>query len=598
MGKKKKTEFFDDFCGYTWDVEGPYTAEEIISYVKTHWLDPHDAVLKDFNDRHLLKHLAKRYAHGETFLTARTQAARSEYLNIFNQDLLPKEQRRRIVDAISSRIKDILPNLATRVAVEEVIQSNPKLDDSEIASLMYDLVVEKKTYSCNIPNTSFVKNIRAQMDKNGGVLPEFEIDPTTKFVLSVTDQLAEVKRTGENRNFLELSLKMKRKVAKLIFKLPNKERYLKGKPCLPDIVRTAKNKQGVAFDFSIKHTAPIPYEPLCSLGADVGVVYPVVSALVGDGWYSQAMYPPGHILDLVSKLKDLAFQKSVLEMKIEQDSMPNRIMHDKQRRTYKELVEIYTRECQCIIGKMTDIKKEIARWAAHSLCETAYAHKAQIVFEQLNWSNPSHAFFYSMMQERTRNLAFASGIPVITVSAKDTSAKCSHDGSLLVQNVKEQPPAVKSGTKQRNDWRSVDRKSGLRDPESRRRIVKEKKSGNEEVNEFSLPFSNILSEHAAKSGTVSRGAKCAVENVVRDHDCIGALNIGVSGEVERGSLSSRHCLENLVFRRVHRRSSNFHFCWAVSLSATAAVSASAPAAGSASVSNDAVGILDGGSPAS
>ena len=129
-----------------------------------------------------------------------------------------------------------------------MIQSNPKLDDSEIASLMYDLVVEKKTYSCNIPNTSFVKNIRAQMDKNGGVLPEFEIDPTTKFVLSVTDQLAEVKRTGENRNFLELSLKMKRKVAKLIFKLPNKERYLKGKPCLPDIVRTAKNKQGVAFD--------------------------------------------------------------------------------------------------------------------------------------------------------------------------------------------------------------------------------------------------------------------------------------------------------------------------------------------------------------
>ena len=599
MGKKtRKTEYFDTFDGKTWQVEGPFSEEEVITYIKDNWLGSHDAVLKDFSERKLLKTLALRYAHGDTYLKSRTQQARNEYLRLLNMDLFPTEQRRRLFDVVTERIKDALPALATRAAVEEVILSNPELSDAETASLIYKLVVEQKTLHCTVPNTRFVKNIREQMENNGGVLPEFELDMTTRFQLSVTDQLAKAERNHDDPTKLVLTVKMKRKSANLIFKLPDKKRFTVGKVSLPDIMRTSSNESGVMFKFSVRHAAPEPYIPQCSLGADLGVIFPVVSALVGNGWYSQAFYPDGELLDLVDKLNDLAFQKAVVDLKAEQDSMPGRIMHKGQKQTYEQLAKKYACESERLTEKITDIKGEIARRVAHMLCETAMSHKAQIVFEKLNWSDPSHAFFYSMMQEKTENLALASGIPVIFVSAKDTSAKCAHDGAELKQRRAEKPPAVKLGTKQRNGWRSVDRKSGLRDAVIKHEIVEKSSKCKSKTNEFSVPFPEVESRHEEKASTVLRGAFCPIENVRRDHDCVGARNLGLSGEVERGTGSSCFSLRSYSFRRVHRRDRNIGFGWAVVLSATAAVSASAPVISLADVSNEVVGLVDSGSPPS
>jgi hypothetical protein len=300
----------------------------------------------------------------------------------------------------------------------------------------------------------------------------------------------------------------------------------------------------------------------------------------------------------VDKLNDLAFQKSIVNLKIEQDSMPGRVIHDGQKQTYEQLVDKYTCESERLAEKMSDIKGEIARRVAHMLCETAMSHKAQIVFEKLKWSDPSHAFFYSMMQEKTLNLALATGIPVLFVSAKNTSAKCCHEGAELKQGRSEKPPAVRSGAKQRNGWRSVDRKSGLRDAPIRRELAAKTQNKNSGENEFSIRFSEVKTRHAEKSSTVSRGAYCPVERIMRDHDCIGARNLGISGEVERGTASSYFSLRGCEYRRVRRRDSKIGFGWAVVLSATAAVTASAPVTGEASVSNEAVGLVDSGSPPS
>ena len=600
MGKKKKKEeFYDTFFGYTWTVpeDSDLTETEMLSHIKSNWLLPADEALADFCKRGLPRQLAYRYAHGDKYLASRTQKARSEYLSLFNLDLLPKRQRRRVLDVVDQRIKDILPNLAARVAVEEVICSNPELDDKDVARYLYELIVEKKELHCQVPNAQFVKNIRAQMEKNGGHLPDFELDMGTKFQLSVTDQLASVKRIGYDRTKVELTINGgKGKTGKMIFQLPDKQRYMTGKVALPDIVRTSKNDSGVMFDFSISHKVPVPFEPTCSLGADVGVIYPVTSALVGEDWYSQAFYPPGWVLDQVDKLSDLAFQKSVIEVKIVQDAMPNRTMREGQKRTFEELVEMYTEQRDGIAAKMSDIKRDLAQWAAHSLCETAFFHKAQIVFEQLNWSDPSHAFFHAMVQERTRNLALATGIPVVMVSAKGTSSNCAHDGESLRQGKAEKPPAVKSGSKCRNSWRTVEKESGMRDAATRKRVAAEKgQDPSSSGNEFSVTFGEVLADHEARASQFNRSALCPSEGVVRDHDCVGARNIGVNGEVERGVLSRKHCLSGLEFRRVRRRDPNHHFGWAVSLSEPAAVSASAPVISPLGC-NDAVGLVSGGSP--
>ena len=100
----------------------------------------------------------------------------------------------------------------------------------------------------------------------------------------------------------------------------------------------------------------------------------------------------------------------------------------------------------------------------------------------------------------------ASGIPVIFVSAKDTSAKCAHDGAELKQRRAEKPPAVKLGAKQRNGWRSVDRKSGLRDAVIKHEIVEKSSKCKSKTNEFSVPFPEVESRHEEKASTVLRGA--------------------------------------------------------------------------------------------
>ena len=569
----------------------PFSEEEVISYIKDNWLTPHDAVLADINSKNVLRKLATRYAYGEKWLASRTAQARKEYQNLFDTNLLPKDQTRRVIDVISSRIKDVLPVLATRIAVEETIISHPDLDDKEIAQVMYDLIVEKEKYFCQVPNAIFVKNIRSQMNNNGGTLPDYVLDTTTKFVLSVSDQLADVKRISDNR--IELSIHMKRKKAKLIFKLPDKTRYQTGKVALPDIMRTAKNKSGILFDFSIAHNAPQPYEPQCSLGADVGVIYPVVSALVGDGWHSQSFYPNGQVLDLIDKINDLSFQKAVLELKIEQNSKPNRSPGPKQVKTFEELVREDELECERLAGKISDLKREVSRWVAHFLCETAISHSAQIVIEELNWSIPSHSFYHGSLHNAVKNLALVSGIPVIEVRARGTSSQCCHDGSTLVQGVKSRPPAVKNGSKRRNGWRKVDRSSGLRDKTTRVSISKSKN-----ISPFDVSFDDVANVKNNNDGYINRGARCVDEGIVRDHDAVSALNLGVSGEVKRGVLTSHYCLKSSVFKRVRRRAHDFQFGWAVMLSATAAVSASAPVTGSAGVPNDAVGLLMSGSPPS
>ena len=593
VDQEERAEFYyDSFHGRKWEYlsENKIKEEDVVAYIKKNWLDPSDAILEDLNQRNAIRPYAERYLDGETFLATDTAAARNAFRKIINEKLLPKAQQRRVLDAISIRVKDVLKMLAMRIAIERVASEHPEWEDSVIAAEIYERVAIQKMYHCPCPNSQMVGNARRQMKKNGGKLPKMTVDPETKFSLSRVDkQLSSFQREGKDAI---LSLRMNRKKAVFKFHLPDNPRYQQGDLCKPDIVRTPGG--GIGFDIAVKHPAPpLAYEPQCTLGCDVGVVYPVVCALVGDDWYSQAMYPNQKLLDLVDKLHDLEFQKSIVNMKIEQNSAEGRTPARWQHRSFEEIVKVLEREKDGLAGQITDLKGEIARQCAHFVCETAMAHKAQLSFEELNWSEPSHAFFKSMILERVRNLAIVSGIPLVIVSAANTSKKCHRHGDELIQNVKSGLPSTPAPSKKRNSWRHVDSKSGVRDLRLRTGVAGKlsPEVSDEKCDVTQVPltavhkvsFSDVFARYNAlhEGGTAHRGATCRIEGERCDHDAVGALNVGCSGEVRRGSRVSCFDLAHSNFVRVRRKPVGFTFGWAGLLTVTAAVSASAPVDGSA-----------------
>ena len=488
----------------------PEKVEELlIKYVKGS-----NACLTQFVQDGHFEEFARMYARNWKSVTARTSQARKLYSDNLNLDIL------------KGRIQAVLPGAAQRIVIADYIATHPNEDDAFVARSLYELIVNQKSWQVKAPNAQIVGNVRRQMLKSAdGVLrlPAIEPDFGDRFAFSDSDAvMSTVRRHGKQIVFKS---GYQGKAYEIVCDVPDKRRYQVGKVCKPDVTVYVDEdgRERVMLSFSIKHSAPVQYDPLCSLGVDVGEVYPFICAVTGTSWHSQGIYPRKEILDIVDKMNDLSFQISVLTLKIRQDEPECR--RNTLGVSLAGRVDCLRVERERLVAKRSCLKKEVAHQVAHRVCELALACRAQIVLEKLNWSDPKHAFYHSLLHDAIRNRCLSLGVPVIVVSARDSSARSPVNGSKLVQGVVH-GCAASGARKCRSSWRSVDVSSGVRDGSLRRSVAD--KSG---VSVEHVSYDEVVREHEGRR--VRRGVRDRVRGCVCDHDLVAPLNLGVRGEAVR-----------------------------------------------------------------
>ena len=286
--RKNKLEWFSSFkrsFDEALEIKSKKEPEDIEEYLKDAALSS-VRVLNDASKRGVIHELAVRYAHGETILNTNTQEARKEYMKVLNYEWLPSYRQRRIFDATTARIRDLLKGFTLRIIVSELIQENPEMTDSEIATLLYQRKKSKELDShIGYVKHSYVKNIRKQMVKNDNSLPQIKPVFKPKLQLSQMDDFSSIKRIDAES--CELSFSCGQRKAQMTFAIPSKTDYISGRICKPDVLLSSEDDDArVIFSFSISHDATSAYEPICSLGVDVGVIYPFTCGIIGDDWYS------------------------------------------------------------------------------------------------------------------------------------------------------------------------------------------------------------------------------------------------------------------------------------------------------------------------
>lgn len=518
--RKNKLEWFASFkrsFDETTSIETKTEPDDIKSYLRDITLAS-ARVLNDAAKRGVVHELAVRYAHGESVLNTNTQEARDEYMAVIHHEWLPEYRHRRVLDATIARIKDQLKGFALRIIVAELIEKYPNSADGEIASMLYQMRKSKEIQSyIGCARASYVKNIRNQMAKNGNKLPLIVPCYKPKLQLSQMDDFASVRRVNETS--CELSFSYGRRKTKMVFDVPSKIDYQTGKICKPDIMLSSDDENAdVVFSFSVSHATSSAYDPVCSLGVDVGAIYPFTCGIIGDDWYSQVIYPNARIMGLVDKVNELQRQKNDLMNDIKENERDNRTQH------IREVLERKIVEKERLAGKISRLRREVARLSANRIVDIAYQAQAEIVLEELAWSTPSHYFFHKMMHEAIENLAHKRGIKTRHVSAKDTSQVDPVSGSRVSQGVRVSAP-VTAGKRQ---------------------------------------YLSSCSSNAY--GVTSRGCKVRATGRVKQHDGVAPLNVGCRGFARlrdgRVRLLASKRQVRLRFRRV---------CWS---------GATVPAAGS------------------
>lgn len=485
-----------------------------------------NACLEKFVRDDHYERFARMYAIDKKQVASRTAEARRMYDECIDKTLLPDCYQRRIIDILKGRIQAVLPGAAQRLVIADYITEHPDQDDNQVAQSLYDLIVNQKQYQVKAPNAQVVGNVRRQMQKGADgrlSLPPIEPEFGDRFCFSHGDAvMSTVRRQGKQIVFKS---GYKGKTYEIFFDIPDKDRYQHGKVTLPDIsLYTDENgRERVMFSFSVRHSAPVPYDSLCSLGVDVGEVYPFVCAVVGSHWHSQGIYPRKEILDLVDKMGDLSFQIAVLGLKIRQDSVEGR--RNLHGESFLSRVGVLEVECSRLKEKRSRLKKEIAHQVAHRVCELALQCHAQVVLEKLNWSDPKHSFYHSLIHDAITNRCRSLGVPVVVVSARGSSAWSPENGSVLSQGITHGVAA--SGVScERSSWRSVDRLSGVRDVSLRREVSR--RTG---VDVERVGFGEVVAARSVRKP--KRGARDRLSGRVRDHDYVSPLNLGVRGEAAR-----------------------------------------------------------------
>lgn len=455
------------------------------------------AELNRLSKEGVIDNLVERYAAGEKRINQLTGESERLYQEIFCCDAFPQLLRFRWMKTARSRIRDILKPQARLKCIAPLIVNNPELDNTDIAQLYYE---EKMAGNIpdylKTPRTHEVARFRRNLSKNNNVYwcePKF----SPWLALSRTDAHLCTVRRVKNQVLLSVGIESHRRSV-IAFDIPDSPRYRDGKICKPDIMLDERGE--VVLSFSFQHKAPDTYESVSTLGVDLGVLYPFTAAVITDEWRSQVIYPDDEIMSLVDKLEKLKNEKSALCNDIEENEREGR------NARVRGIAERKRKTCDELAAAITKLKGRVADLVAHRICELAANARAEIAFEQLDWSCPSHAFFHSLIIENTENLALRLGIPVRKVSARGTSRNCPECGTELKQGRVMMPPT----TAPARVPKPTDKCSKHAQAQKRRERAAARKAGK-------LP--------APVPEKVKRGVKCPGCGHAGHHDAVSTYNI-------------------------------------------------------------------------
>ena len=495
MSKKSKQYWFNTLI-YELSKAEPIDGElKNLEEYLADWLKRSHAMLNAASQNGAIEALTYRYADGDTDLTKLSAYSRNQIREVLGDEHAPAYKTRRFYDINIKRIQDILKLQAQNIWIARLIQENQELDDANIAKLFYTEHKDggKIPAAIPIPTGPYIKRIRTRLDKNNGEFPAIKpVFSTPKLQLSRTDQMGSASFSID-KEYLIFATYTPNGAVKVRFKLPKSDEFRSGKPCMPDVF--VDDDGVIKLQFAIKHNAPEAYEPNGMLGVDVGALYPYTAAIVlPDGTHSQTVYPDEKIMNNVDLIDNLLYQKERLAVKIDQNDRPARAAHT------RKLAGRQKAEKERLTARVSTVKRRVCQDVAHRVVGMALQHRAGIALEKLNWSSPSHGFYYNLIQDGIINLAHRCGVPVKVVSAAGTSSRCPFDGTVLRQDLRHNPAS------------SVSPSRPVRDKGSK-----------------SDPY-------------LTRGAGCDKCGRVFDHDGVSPLNIG-----------ARACLDRKQSKRVSRR---------------------------------------------
>ena len=217
-------------------------------------------------------------------------------------------------------------------------------------------------------------------------------------------------------------------LTKICLRLPDTERFNKGKVCRPTI--RLNNKGLVVFDLAIEHETN-QRDTSKVVGVDLGKVEPFVATTIDPKTkHRSAPYHArykGRLGSLVKKEQQRRDLSRHLYKKAGLCEKYNRGQH----------AQILRTEAKHVSAKATRIKHEISQCIASQVVEIADQNNAHISLENLSWlDSQSGRWPHAEIQSRIENTAKRYGLKIVKVSAKDTSKTCSRCGNKVSNNSK------------------------------------------------------------------------------------------------------------------------------------------------------------------
>ena len=252
---------------------------------------------------------------------------------------------------------------------------------------------------------------------------------SAKMNLAVCDTYFAPKASRDDNDLLNIVVQVKTPsygLIRLYLRLPDNERFGKGKVCRPTI--RLNNKGQVVFDITIEHEID-ERQAKKFVGVDLGKVEPFVAAVIDPTmkhrsapFHANYKRRLGSLVKAEKKRHDLV---SHLYNRAEACSIHNRTDH----------ADVLRTEARRVSAKATRIKHEINQCVANQIVEIADQNDANVSLENLSWLDSQGGRWpHAEIQSRIENTAKRYGLKVTKVSAKNTSKTCSHCGGKISNN--------------------------------------------------------------------------------------------------------------------------------------------------------------------
>lgn len=204
----------------------------------------------------------------------------------------------------------------------------------------------------------------------------------------------------------------------LLFKLPKGERFTRGKATRPTIYLDKRGK--IRFGFTLQTQNPNPTTTQNTIGIDLGMVEPFVGTVLTPEGYSHPYSGNKRVNQLTSKIERLKQLGAGLFAK---ESL-------NKERSHSRKAEVLRVERLRVRSKVSRLKTERAHHVANQIVSIAQHYNAQIIMEQLNWSD-SGKWERARTQASIENKAQQTGTTTKKINPKNTSQNCIKCGAQV-----------------------------------------------------------------------------------------------------------------------------------------------------------------------